>query len=115
MSRASFIPAIRSIWRRPAGESEASNNTEYAFCKSRSLLARIRDSVHGKGRLATLAFIIFAVLYVFSNEVSLRVATTISKRLKRLSAKIENGQQDVDDQDMKLLNGWRWRVLLWNH
>lgn len=115
MSRASFIPAIRAIWRRPAGESEASNNTEYAFRKSRSLLARIRDSVHGKGRLAALAFVVFAVLYVFANEVSLRVARTISKRLKRLSAKIESGQQDIDDQDMKALNGWRWKVLLWSH
>ncbi|OIW32784.1 hypothetical protein CONLIGDRAFT_630401 [Coniochaeta ligniaria NRRL 30616] len=112
---ASFIPAIRAIFRRPTGETETSNHTEYAFRKSRSLIARIRDSVHGKGRFAALAFFVFAVLYVFSNEVSLRVARTVSKRLKRLSAKIENGQEDIDEKDMKLLSGWRWRVLLWNH
>lgn len=111
---ASFIPAIRAIFRRPAGEAETSNNTEYAFRKSRSLITRIRESVHGKGRLAGLAFFVFAVLYVFSNEVSLRVARTVSKRLKRLSAKIENGQDDLDENDIKTLNGWRWRVLFWN-
>jgi cob(I)alamin adenosyltransferase len=71
--------------------------------------------VHGKGRLAAIAFFVFAVLYVFSNEVSLRVARTVSRRLKRLSAKIENGQEEIDEKDMKYLNGWRWRVLFWNH
>lgn len=78
------------------------------------MITRIRESVHGKGRLAGLAFFVFAVLYVFSNEVSLRVARTVSKRLKRLSAKIENGQDDLDENDIKTLNGWRWRVLFWN-
>ncbi|KAB5540288.1 hypothetical protein GE09DRAFT_1225742 [Coniochaeta sp. 2T2.1] len=112
---ASFIPAIRAIFRRPAGEKETSNDTEYAFRKTRSLIARIRESLPGKGRLATLAFFVFAVLYVFSNEVSLRVARTISKRLKRLSSKIENGQEDIDENDLDVLNGWRWRILLWNH
>jgi hypothetical protein len=111
---ASSIPAIRAIFRRPAGEKETSNDTEYAFHKSRSLIARIRDSVHGKGRLAALGFFVFAVLYVFSNEVSLRVARTVSKRLKRLCAKVENGEEDIDEKDLKILNGWRWRVLLWN-
>jgi hypothetical protein len=111
---ASFIPAIRAIFRKPAEEKEASNDTEYAFRKSRSLIARIRQSVHGTGRWAGVAFFVFAVLYVFSNEVSLRVSRTIGKRLKRLSAKVENGDEDIDEMDMKLLNGWRWRVLLWN-
>jgi hypothetical protein len=114
-SSASFIPAIRAIFRRPSGESEASNDTEYAFRKSRSLVARIKESLHGRGRLASIAFFVFAVLYVFSNEVSLRVARTICKRLKRLSTKIENGQEDIDEQDVEVLNGWRWRILLWNH
>ncbi|KAJ9142808.1 hypothetical protein NKR19_g7112 [Coniochaeta hoffmannii] len=112
---ASFIPAIRAIFRRPTEDSETSNDTEYAFRKSKSLIARIRNSLPGKGRLASIAFFVFAVLYVFSNEVSLRVARTVSKRLKRLSAKIEAGQDDIDEQDLKVLGGWRWRVLLWNY
>lgn len=63
--------------------------------------------------MAAVAFFVFAVLYVFQNEVSLRVGKTLAKRLKRLSAKLESGRDDIDENDMKLLSGWRWRVLLW--
>lgn len=111
---ASFIPIIRTIFRRPAKETEVSNDTEYAFRKSRSLIARIRRMVHGTGRWASIASFVFAVLYVFSNEVSLRVARTVGKRLKRLSAKIERGEEDVEEHDLKVLSGWRWRILFWN-
>lgn len=60
-----------------------------------------------------MAFFVFSVLYVFQNEVSLRVAKTVQKRVKKLCAKIERGDPDMGDGDMKLLEGWRWRVLLW--
>lgn len=77
------------------------------------MLARIKDSVLGRNSFASIAFFVFAVLYIFSNEVSLMVAKTVSKRLKRLGAKIERGDVEVVDSDMKLLEGWRWRVLMW--
>ncbi|GKT85867.1 hypothetical protein Ct61P_03717 [Colletotrichum tofieldiae] len=87
--------------------------TEYAFWRSKALVARIKDSLLGRNSFASIAFFVFAVLYVFTNEVSLQVAKTVSKRLKRLSAKIERGDSEVVEQDMKLLEGWRWRVLMW--
>jgi predicted DNA-binding protein len=114
MTSASFVPIIRTIFRRSSEETQVSNDTEYAFRRSRSLVARIRRLAHGTGRWASIAFFVFAVLYVFSNEVSLRVARTVGKRLKRLSAKIESGEEDVEEKDMKVLDGWRWRILLWN-
>ncbi len=111
-NRATFIPAVRALFRRPRHEREASNNTEYAFFKSKSLITRILDSAHRPG-IATVAFFVFAVMYVFSNEVTLRVARTVSKRLKRLSSKVERGEEELNEDDLKLLQGWRWRVLLW--
>ncbi|KAK1624398.1 hypothetical protein BDP81DRAFT_330101 [Colletotrichum phormii] len=114
---ATFIPAVKRIFRRPSDKTEtdvqASNSTEYAFWRSKALVARIKDSLLGRNSFASIAFFVFAVLYVFTNEVSLQVAKTVSKRLKRLSAKIERGDVEVVDQDMKLLEGWRWRVLMW--
>ncbi|KAI0101474.1 hypothetical protein GGR51DRAFT_330035 [Nemania sp. FL0031] len=112
---ASLIPVVRRIFRRSSDDQVSSNDTEHAFRKSKSLIARILDSVHGHGksRFASMAFFVLAVLYVFQSEVSLRVARTVSKRLKKLVTKVENGIEDVDDQDLKVLNGWRWRVLLW--
>ncbi|KAI1497846.1 hypothetical protein F5X99DRAFT_395360 [Biscogniauxia marginata] len=109
---ASLIPAVRKLFRRSSKDKE-SNDTEYAFKKSKSLIARIVDSVRGKGALASLAFFVLAVLYVFQSEVSLRVAKTVSKRLKKLTAKIERGDQGIGDEDLKVLRGWRWRVLFW--
>ncbi|CAM1510971.1 Fc.00g084840.m01.CDS01 [Cosmosporella sp. VM-42] len=112
---ASFIPLIRRFWRRgDDNESKSSSNdTEYAFKKSKGLIAHIKDGVLGHGRFAKIAFLVFAVLYVFSNEVSLRVARTTQKRIKKLCARIERGDPDISDHDMKVLEGWRWRVLLW--
>jgi hypothetical protein len=57
---------------------------------------------------------VFAVLYVFQNEVSLRVARTLSKRLERIAAKIEDGREEVTEDDVRLLQGWRWRVVAWS-
>lgn len=113
-SRASLIPAVRAIWRRPSSDLESSNDTEYAFKKSKSLISRILNSVQGLEKLASFTFFIFAVVYVFQNEVSLRVAKTVSKRLKQLSVKIERGEEGITEKDVKLLRGWRWRVLLLN-
>ncbi|KAI0173242.1 hypothetical protein GGR52DRAFT_571752 [Hypoxylon sp. FL1284] len=109
---AAFIPAVRRIFRRSSADREA-NDTEYAFKRSKGLIARILSSVHGKSRIASVAFFVLSILYVFQSEVTLRVARTVSKRLKRLAAKVERGDQDIAPDDLKLLSGWRWRVLLW--
>ncbi|RSL85765.1 hypothetical protein CEP51_003137 [Fusarium floridanum] len=113
---ATFIPFIRKFWRRSHDDEESAmsaNDTEYAFRKSKGLLEYIKNALLGKGHWAKFAFIVFAVLFVFSNEVSLRVARTVQKRIKKLCARIEHGDPDVDEKDMKVLDGWRWRVLLW--
>ncbi|KAH7324963.1 hypothetical protein B0I35DRAFT_476164 [Stachybotrys elegans] len=112
---ASFIPAVRRFWRRGSDEEslQSSNDTEYAFRRSKSLLSRINETVFGRGGLASVGFLVFAVLYVFQNEVSMRVAKTIQKRIKKLCTRIENGDADVAEEDMKILEGWRWRILLW--
>ncbi|KAM0425151.1 hypothetical protein ACHAPT_009712 [Fusarium lateritium] len=113
---ATFIPFIRKFWRRSHDDEESAvsaNDTEYAFRKSKGLLEYIKNALLGHGRFAKFAFIVFAVLFVFSNEVSLRVARTVQKRIKKLCVRIENGDPDVDEKDMKALEGWRWRVLLW--
>lgn len=102
------------MWRRPYDDVESSNDTEYAFKRSKSLISRILGSVQGFGKLASFTFFIFAVVYVFQNEVSLRVARTVSKRLKRLTSKLERGDEVVTEADMRLLRGWRWRILLWS-
>ncbi|KAF4464328.1 sodium glutamate symporter [Fusarium albosuccineum] len=113
---ATFIPFIRRLWRRSHDDEESAvsaNDTEYAFRKSKGLLEHIKNSILGRGRFAKLAFLVFAVLFVFSNEVSIRVARTVQKRLKKLVVRIDQGDPDIDEKDMKLLEGWRWRVLLW--
>jgi hypothetical protein len=107
---------IRRFWRRSEDDEDsqlAANDTEYAFQKSKGLLDHIKNGILGKGRFAKLAFLVFAVLFVFSNEVSIRVARTVQKRIKKLASRIEQGDPDIDDKDMKSLEGWRWRVLLW--
>ncbi|KAK4158040.1 hypothetical protein C8A00DRAFT_28939 [Chaetomidium leptoderma] len=111
---ASFIPLVKKLFRRPKHEDEESaNRTEYAFKKSKSLVSRILAAAHRPG-LGTLAFFVFAVLYVFQNEVALRVAKSVSKRLKRLVAKVEDGREELTEHDVKMLQGWRWRVLMWS-
>jgi hypothetical protein len=107
-----FIPAVKTVFRRPQEEKESSNDTEYAFTRSKAMIGRILDSTSGRGGLMSVAFFVFAVLYVFQNEVSLRVARTVHKRLKRLGSKVEMGTEEITEQDLKLLHGWRWRVLL---
>ncbi|CAK7210887.1 hypothetical protein SCUCBS95973_000941 [Sporothrix curviconia] len=116
---ATFIPLVRRLFRRFGSGSNSSlnkntaNDTEYAFVRSRSLVDRMLNSVTRRGGLASIAFFVFAVLYIFSNEVSLRVARTVGRRLKRLSTKLERGDEPLDEADLKQLSGWRWRVLLW--
>jgi hypothetical protein len=97
-TRATFIPAIRRIFRRGDDEESrlSANDTEYAYMRSQGLLSRIKDSVLGKGGLASIAFFVFAVLYVFQNEVSLRVARTIQKRIKKLVISIERGDKQIE-------------------
>ncbi|KAK3903110.1 hypothetical protein C8A05DRAFT_43591 [Staphylotrichum tortipilum] len=111
---ASIIPLVKKLFRRRSDDDDTSaNRTEYAFKKSKGLVARILASTHRPG-LGTLAFLVFAVLYVFQNEVSLRVARTVGRRLKRLVAKVEDGREELTDDDVKALRGWRWRVLSWS-
>ncbi|KAI0198124.1 hypothetical protein F4808DRAFT_268687 [Astrocystis sublimbata] len=113
---AALIPAVRHLFRRSSTSDHdiSTNDTEHAFRKSKSLIARILDSVHSKARpLASIAFFVLAVVYVFQSEVSLRVGRTVAKRLKKLTYKVENGMEAVDEVDLKVLRGWRWRVLLW--
>ncbi|EFX04342.1 hypothetical protein CMQ_1270 [Grosmannia clavigera kw1407] len=124
---ATFIPLVRRLFRRrssgsrharPSSSSStavfASNSTEYAFARSRELVDRLLKSERGGvSRLASMAFFVFAVLYVFSNEVTLRVARTVARRLKKLSIKMERGDEPLNDGDLEQLTGWRWRVLLW--
>lgn len=121
---ATFIPLVRRLFRRPASSSSnsggnstttvsAANDTEYAFARSRSIVDRMLGSVSRRGGLASIAFFVFAVLYIFSNEVSLRVARTVGRRLKKLSSKIERGDEELNETDLKQLASWRWRVLLW--
>ncbi|KAK7957839.1 hypothetical protein PG988_012687 [Apiospora saccharicola] len=120
--------------RQPSGGNNSNalmNATEYAFGKSRALIQRIRASVRGSGwflgGFAAVSFFVLSVLYVFENEVSLRVAKTVSKRLKRLTAKVERGGGgngnaaaeggvQLDEKDLVVLQqGWRWRVLTWSN
>ena len=82
--------------------------------RSKRLMARILSSVHGWSSVASVAFFVFGVLFVFQNEVSLIVAKTVSKRLKRLRDKVERGEEELSDKDVSLLAGWRWRILLWS-
>jgi acid phosphatase family membrane protein YuiD len=110
--RGTIIPSVRRLFRRSETDEEA-NDTEYAFVKSKSLISRILEPVGGKTGLFSIAFFVFAVLYVFQNEISLRVARTMAKRLKRLSARVERGEEGLDESDLKVFNGWRWRVLMW--
>ena len=112
--------------RQPSGGHALMNATEYALGKSRALMQRIRASARGGGwflgGFAAVAVFVLSVLYVFENEVSLRVAKTVSKRLKRLAAKVERGgggggraEAQIDEKDLAVLQqGWRWRVLTWN-
>ncbi|OAR05820.1 hypothetical protein LLEC1_06724 [Akanthomyces lecanii] len=112
---ASFIPLVRRIFRRGSNDDAdaASNDTEYAFQKSKNILSRVTNSIFGVGKLASIGFFVFAVLYIFQNEVSLRVARTTQKRLKQLSDRVQEGDITLSERDMRVLEGWRWRVLLW--
>lgn len=112
-----IIPAVRSLFRRSStekSEDKSVNDTEHAFARSKEILSRVKDSVFGKGGFASMTFLVFGVLYIFSNEVSIIVAKTMSKRLKKLTAKIERGSDQLTESDLKVLEGWRWRVLLWS-
>lgn len=113
VTRASLIPVVRRFFRRPADDEQSSNDTEYAFRRSKSIIRRILDTIRNNSALASVAVLVLSVMYVFQAEVALRVARTVSKRLKRLIARIEIGDEAIVDKDMDMFNGWRWRVLMW--
>lgn len=114
--RASLIPALRAIFRKPPHDQDSATDTEYAFHKSKSLMRRILDlGGHSLRKLATWSLIVFAAVYVFQNEVKLRVARTMAKKLKHLGIRVarsgEAGGVGVTEEDVRLLDNWRWRVL----
>lgn len=112
-----IIPAVKYVFQRtPAekAEDKTVSDTEHAFARSKEILSRVKDSVFGKGGFASMTFLVFGVLYIFSNEVSLLVAKKMTKRLRRLSTKIERGDEQITEKDLKTLEGWQWRVLLWS-
>lgn len=116
MNSTAFIPAVRKLFRRGFDDESktSSNDTEYAFRKSKDLLSRMRNGVlGGKTYLAGVAFFVFAVMFVFQNEVTYRVARTVHRRIKKLCNKIEYDDPNIGDWDLDLLEGWRWRVILW--
>lgn len=76
-------------------------------------MSRTWALVRSGGALASVALFVMSVLYVFQAEVSLRVAGTVSKRLKRLMQRIEIGNEVLYEKDLELFKGWRWRVLTW--
>lgn len=106
---------MRAIFRRRKGEANeygASNNTELAFRKSKGLVDRILDSMSvGKGALASIAFFVLAAMYVFQNEIALRSARTVAKRMKRLCGRLEAGESQLRGDEIDILEGWRWRVI----
>lgn len=110
-----FIPIVRKFFRRGSDEESqlSSNDTEHAFRKSKSLLAGVKNAILGGGAFAKVAMFVFAVLFVFQNEVTIRVAKTLNKRLKNLTERVERGDQDLTESDLRVFQGWRWRVLLW--
>ena len=107
---------MRRIYPRDkdADGHHPANSTEHAYRKSMSLMARINEAVLGRGGIAQFAMFVVSLLWVFQNEVSLQVAKTVHRRLRRLCTKLEQGGGvEVNEADMKVLQGWRWRVLLW--
>lgn len=112
---AAFVPAVRRIFRRGSDEESrvSSNDTEYAFRKSKGLLSGIKNAILGGGAFAKIAFFVFAILYVFQNEVTIRVARTLNKRLRKLTERVERGGDDISEADLRVFDGWRWRVMLW--
>ncbi|KAG5918470.1 hypothetical protein E4U42_006841 [Claviceps africana] len=112
---AAFIPAVRKIFRRGSDEESrvSSNDTEYAFRRSKRLLSGLKHGLAGRGAFAMIALFVLAVLYVFQNEVTIRVARTLNKRLKSLTERVERGDDQVGEADLRVLDGWRWRVILW--
>ncbi|KAG6000924.1 hypothetical protein E4U21_004875 [Claviceps maximensis] len=112
---AAFIPVVRKIFRRGSDEESqvSSNDTEYAFRRSKRLLSGMKNAIFGGGAFAKIAFFVFAVLYVFQNEVTIRVARTVNKRLRRLTERVARGDDDLGEADLSIFDGWRWRVILW--
>ncbi|RCI08986.1 hypothetical protein L249_5016 [Ophiocordyceps polyrhachis-furcata BCC 54312] len=116
--RSALIPTIRAIFRRrrrrhqnyhPAEDSRT-NDTEHAFRRSLTLMARIRNGVLGRGGyVASVAMFVLGLLVVFRNEVLLRVARTVYRRLRRLCEALEGGVDEDGLVDGQVLEGWRWR------
>jgi hypothetical protein len=37
----------------------------------------------------------------------------LNRRLRKLMERVEMGDPDISESDLKVFEGWRWRVLLW--
>ncbi|KAG5913814.1 hypothetical protein E4U53_004764, partial [Claviceps sorghi] len=101
----------RRIFRRGSDQESqvSSNDTEYAFRRSRRFLSGLKNALLGRGAFAKIALFVFAVLYVFQNEVTIRVARTLNKRLRSLTERVEHGDDDLSEADLRVFDGWRWR------
>lgn len=86
------------------------------------MVTRILDGLRRMGWTATIFMFVLAALYVFQAEVTIRIARTIHKRLKKLLIKMEEGERlpgndsmvVMESRDLECLRGWRWRILLWS-
>lgn len=112
-----FIFFVKKFFCRFLSEKKIKIRMEYVFIKFKSLFGCIFVVIKGyRFGLMIVIFFVFVVLYIFLNEVLLRVVKMVFKWLKKLVNKVEsisNGRDgDVfKDDDIKLLSGWRWRVL----
>ncbi|KAK4221961.1 hypothetical protein QBC38DRAFT_376131, partial [Podospora fimiseda] len=120
---AAFIPLVKKLFYNEKKEKLAATKaakkdqvfkslTEYAFVRSKALVKKILD-LTGRPSIYSVAFFVFAVLYIFTNEVTLRAAKSVNKRVKKLLNRVEYGEGDLKEDDMELLHGWKWRILEW--
>lgn len=109
------MPVVRRVLRRrdDGASRRAASGTEHAFRRAAALAARIRAAVLGEGAAAQAALLVLAVLCVFQNEVTLRAARAAQRRVRRLAERLQRGDVDGAAADAVVLEGWRWRVLLW--
>ncbi len=110
-----ILPWVRSLFRLPAWlrrRDSDSADTYGAYVRSRSVFRQVLDWVSDySGALLSVVLAVLGALWVFQNELVLGAAKRVMKGLKRLSVKVQGGAGEVDDEDLRDLEGWRWRVI----
>lgn len=113
-----ILPWIRSLfrippWRRRRRRGSDSADEYGAYVRSRGVFRQVLDWVgdFGGGALLSVALAVLGALWVFQNELLLGAAKNVMKRLKGLSVKVQSGTGEVGDEDLRDLEGWRWRVI----